>query len=145
MAAAMQKLINMWGSLIDVTGGALSVEKSWWYMVDYVWKRGSWVATDAEGLLDLVATSSTGERVSLKRLHSHEASKMLGIFVAPDGNKLDLVNDLKTAAINWGSNMRCGHSTRKEAWTALTTNISEKLKYPLPACTLTEKECKAIM
>ena len=142
---SMQKLINMWGSLIDVTGGALSVEKSWWYMVDYVWKRGSWVATDAEGLLDLVATSSTGERVSLKRLHSHEASKMLGIFVAPDGNKLDLVNDLKTAAINWGSNMRCGHSTRKEAWTALTTNISAKLKYPLPACTLTEKECKAIM
>ena len=71
--ASMQKLINMWGSLIDVTGGALSVEKSWWYMVDYVWKRGRWVATDAGTTLDLVATSSSGERVSLKRLHAHEA------------------------------------------------------------------------
>ena len=143
--ASMQNLINMWGSLIDVTGGALSVEKSWWYMIDYVWRRGSWVATDAGTNLDLVATSSSGDRVSLKRLHAHEASKMLGIFIAPDGNKTALINDMKTSAINWGSKMRYGHSTRHEAWTALKVNISAKLKYPLPACSLTEKECKAIM
>ena len=143
--ASMQRLINMWGSLIDVTGGALSVEKSWWYMVDYVWRRGRWIAKDAGNMLDLVATSSSGERISLKRLHAHEASKMLGIFIAPDGNKTALIQDLKSAAIKWGANMRYGHSTRKEAWTALNTNISAKLKYPLPACTLTEKECKAIM
>ena len=143
--ASMQKLINMWGSLIDVTGDGISVEKSWWYMVDYVWKRGRWVATDAGTTLDLVATSSSGERVSLKRLHAHEASKMLGIFIAPDGNKKALIKDLKTSAITWGSNMKNGHSTRHEAWTALKTNISAKLKYPLPACSLSEKECKAIM
>ena len=143
--SSMQKLINKWGSLIDVTGGALSVEKSWWYMVDYVWKRGKWIAKDSGPTLDLVATSSSGERISLKRLYAHEASKMLGIFIAPDGNKKELIKDLKSAAINWGVNMRGGHSTRKEAWTALNTNISAKLKYPLPACTLTEKECKTIM
>ena len=143
--ASMQRLINMWGSLIDVTGGALSIEKSWWYMVDYVWTRGKWKATNAGTNLDLVATSPTGERISLKRLHAHEASKMLGIFVAPDGNKKALIQDLKTAAITWGANMRSGNSTRQEAWTALNTNISAKLKYPLPACTLNEKECKEIM
>ena len=143
--ASMQKLINMWGSLIDVTGGALSVEKSWWYMVDYVWTRGKWKATNAGQDLDLFATSPSGDLISLKRLHAHEASKMLGIFVAPDGNTEALVDDLKSAAISWGANMRTGHSTRTEAWTALNTNISAKLKYPLPACTLTEKECKSIM
>jgi hypothetical protein len=36
----MQDLINSWGELIDVTGGALSVEKSWWYMIDYNYKKG---------------------------------------------------------------------------------------------------------
>ena len=41
--------------------------------------------------------------------------------------------------------MRTGHSTRVEAWTTLLTNISAKPKYPLPACTLTEAECKSIM
>ena len=142
---SMQKLINSWGELIDVTGGAISIEKSWWYMIDYVWKRGKWIAVDADNNLDLVAKSSTGDFISLKRLHAYESSKMLGIYVTPDGNKDELIKDLKTAAITWGTKMRCGHSNKVEAWTALHTNISAKLKYPLPACTLNEAECKSIM
>ena len=62
---SMQNLINSWGSLMEVTGGALSVDKSWWYLVDFVWKRGKWIASDAITDIDLVATSSSGERVSL--------------------------------------------------------------------------------
>ena len=34
---------------------------------------------------------------------------------------------------------------RKEAWTVLHSNISAKLKYHLPACTLTEEGCKRII
>ena len=49
------------------------------------------------------------------------------------------------AALDWAGKMRIGHATQEEAWTALTTNIGAKLKYPLPACTLTETECKSIM
>ena len=142
---SMQDLINSWGELIDVTGGAISVEKSWWYMIDYVWKRGKWIAVDADNNMDLMAKSSSGEQISLKRLHANESSKMLGIYVTPDGNKEELIKDLKTSAINWGTKMRTGHSNKLEAWTALQTNISAKLKYPLPACTLTEVECKTIM
>lgn len=43
----MQALINNSGSLMEVTGGALRPDKSWWYLVEYGWKRGKWVATDA--------------------------------------------------------------------------------------------------
>ena len=79
----MQSLINSWGSLIDVTGGSLSVDKSWWYLTEYFWKRGKWVVEDATTELDLLATSSQGGRVSLKRLQAHDASKILRIWVAP--------------------------------------------------------------
>ena len=142
---SMQQLINSWGSLMEVTGGALSVEKSWWYLVDFVWKRGKWVAKDAETELDLVATSSKGERVSLRRLRAHEASKMLGVWVAPDGSHTKLIREQKISAIEWGAKVKSGNSSREEAWQALHSNISAKLKYPLPACTLTEAECKSIM
>ena len=128
--SSMQKLIDSWGALIDVTGGVISVEKSWWYMIEYVWRRGNWIATDAVDNLDLVTTSSSGEIISLKRLHANEYSKILGIYVTPDGNKEALITNLKTKAINWGSKMRTGYSTRREAWTAPHTNISAKLKYP---------------
>ena len=51
----MKELINRRGSLIEVTGSALSVDKIWWYLIEYIWKRGKWVADDAERELDLVA------------------------------------------------------------------------------------------
>ena len=42
---------------MEVTGGALCTDKSWWYPIDYVWKRGKWVASDPQLHLDLVATN----------------------------------------------------------------------------------------
>ena len=142
---SMQNLINSWGSLMEVTGGALSVDKSWWYLVDFVWKRGKWIASDATTDIDLVATSSSGERVSLKRLQAHQASKMLGVWIAPDGNHKTIVREQKISAIEWGAKVKSGNSSREEAWQALHSNITAKLKYPLPACTLSESECKSIM
>ena len=44
-----------------------------------------------------------------------------------------------------GSKTSDGHSTRLDAYTALHTNISAKLKHPLPAYILNESECKSIM
>ena len=36
---SMQALMNNWSSLMGVTGGSISVEKSWWYLVEYIWKK----------------------------------------------------------------------------------------------------------
>ena len=34
--ASIQSLINSWGSIMEVTGGAISTGKSWWYLIDFV-------------------------------------------------------------------------------------------------------------
>ena len=141
----MQRLINSWGSLMEVTGGAISIDKSWWYLIDYVWKRGKWIANDVDSGIDLVAASPQGDIVSLKRLQAHKASKMLGVWLAPNGDNKKLVTKLKQAAIEWGSKVRSGNPSKKESWIALQSNITARLKYPLPACTLTETECRSII
>ena len=65
---SMQALINSRGCLMEVTGEALSIDESWWSLVEYVWKRGKWVANDAELGKDLIATSPTSDVLSLNRL-----------------------------------------------------------------------------
>ena len=35
--ASTQDLLVSWSSLIDVTGGAISIDKSWWYLIEYIW------------------------------------------------------------------------------------------------------------
>ena len=95
--------------------------------------------------MDLVAENADGETVSLQRLRCNDAAEMLGIWLAPNGNPSKCVSVLKQKAVDWGLKVRLGNPSPVEAWTAIHTNISARLKYPLPACTLSEKECKSIM
>ena len=76
---SMQSLIDSWGDLMGVTGGEINVEKSWWYMMEYVWKKGNWVASDASLDYDLIVQSPDGLPISLYRLYVSEASEMLAI------------------------------------------------------------------
>ena len=45
---SMQKLTNSWEILVEVTRGVIRTDKSWWYLIDYVWKHGKWIAQDPE-------------------------------------------------------------------------------------------------
>ena len=45
--------------------------------------------------MDLIASDSNEELVSLKRLRCDQAAEMLGIWLAPDGNKQKVVRVLK--------------------------------------------------
>ena len=94
---------------------------------------------------DLVAKNADGETVSLKRLRCHEAAEMLGIWLAPNGNPFKCVSVLKQKAVDWGLKVRLRNPSPVEAWPAIHTNIRARLKYPLPACTLTEKEYKSML
>ena len=85
--SSMQELLNNWGSLMEVTGEALRTEKSCYYLVDYVLKIGKLVATDTMLYLELVAPDMNGEIVTLSHLRCDEATEILGLWMAPDGNR----------------------------------------------------------
>ena len=82
--SSMQKLINSWGSLMEVTGDPIRTHKSWWYLIEYVWKRGKWIVADSLSDVDLVSTGMDGERVSLQRLRCDEVAEMLGVWLSPN-------------------------------------------------------------
>ena len=142
---SMQDLLDNWGALMKVTGGALRTDKSWWYLVQFVWERGQWTPIDAGNNLKLYATNADGMRVELNYLSCATASEMLGIWMTPNGNNTFLVNNLQEKATDWASKISTSKASHFEAWTALQSTISAQIKYPLPASTLTETECKSIM
>lgn len=37
-----QQAISLWSSLLAATGGAINAEKSFWCLMDYVCKNGTW-------------------------------------------------------------------------------------------------------
>ena len=53
------------------------------------------MVNDAEQEIYLVATDCSGNSVSSKHLHCNESSQMLGVWLANDGNKIKLINEIK--------------------------------------------------
>jgi hypothetical protein len=113
--------------------------------VEFVWKRGKWVAVDSPLEFDLIAKTEDNNFVSLNQLSCSTASEMLGIWMAPKGSKTKIIQEMRTSTVEWGAKIRKGRPSHEEAWQALHFTIAAKLKYPLAACTFTERECTSIM
>jgi hypothetical protein len=146
VARSMQRVIQQWGDLMEVAGGALaSSDTTYWYLVEFVWKRGKWVAADAPLEFDLIEKTEDNNFVSLNRLSCSTASEMLGIWMAPNGCKTKMIQEMRTSAVEWWAKIRKGRPSQEEAWQALHYTIAAKLKYPLAACIFTERECTSIM
>ena len=145
IAADMQKALGKWEKLMRVNGGVLAPDKSWWYLVEFVWSKGKWAYNDAGETLDLIAQDMHGKSLSLKYLLHNEAKEMLGVFLAPDGNNVKQLEEMTTARDNWMDKFRFGILEPEDHWMAFGTRIFKKLEYPLPALTLTRDECDKLM
>ena len=64
---------------MEVTGGAIRTDKSWRYLVDYVWLIGKWFASDIGLDLNLVTNEVGSNIVSLNHFRCDEGSEMLDI------------------------------------------------------------------
>ena len=56
--------------------------------------------------IDLVDTSPMRDRVPLNKLRRREASKIIGVWIEPDGNKKKLIQVLQKSAVEWGTEVR---------------------------------------
>ena len=73
-----------------------------------------------------------------------EAFKMLGAFVAPDGNTEEQVKRLKAQAQAWATKVEKSYLTPHETLTAFTQVLFPALVYPVAVIALTEDECDDI-
>ena len=141
---SMQDVINGWSELMAVTGGKIASDKSWWYLVDIIWNKGKRTPIDVPGQHSLSIQSQDTE-VQLKRLSCKTDSEMLGIWTSPASNHKKMIHKLRKDTVAWASKMKTGRPSSKVPWTALHLTISAKMKYCLPACRFTPKDCQFVM
>ena len=130
---------------MSVTGAAISIDKSWWYLIDFVRNKGKWVTTDPYEAMDLIAQDAIGTSFSLKRLYSHESAEMLGVWMAPNGCKKKIIRTLRDSSLDSAGRFTLGNANSLQAWTAMQSNIFAHLKYPATSCTFSKIECNRIM
>ena len=142
--ARMQNGVNLWEELIKATGGVMAPHKSWWYLVDFIWKKGKWTFRDAGAGKSLSAHDATGTVHNLTYLLPSEVTKILGVYMALISNDSKQVQYLKEKTSKWGDIIRAGHLSPTEAYLMAITTIWKTIEYPLATLNLSQAELKTI-
>ena len=143
----MQDVADGWEGVAKSTGGTLSPDKCWYYLIHFDWDNGKWSYGDDSKLegQHISIKNVNDQKKTIKYLDSSKAEKMLGVYLAPDGNNKEQVEHFKLKTQSLADKIRSGHLDRFEAWTALNTVAFKSIEYALPALTLSEKECISVI
>ena len=143
----MQEGVNMWEGIIDATGGALAVEKSRWWLIDFIWDdRGNYrYATIDDTPGQLTVRDWDGIVKPIQRMEPTEAYETLGLWMAPDGNLDEQFDRLLTMVKQWSDRIRTSFLRKHDAAYALKVTVLKKIEYTLPALNLTKAQCDKLM
>jgi hypothetical protein len=123
---------------LKATGGALVPEKSYWYLIDFVWTGERWpyaMKEDTPGDISINNVNDIG-RARLHRYEASEAQKTLGVFLAMDGNNMEETRYLRQKAVDFADCVRTGFLSRQDATYALHCTIMKTLEYLMVATTM---------
>ena len=140
-------MIDLWNGLLHSTGGALVAKKSYWHWIDFQWTGTQWIYSSPP--LDnpplTILNYANGLREPLSLLPCTEGRKTLGVHLRPDGKEFTTFEALRRQAQHWADRLRSHPLPPATSWLALQSTLLKSLEYPLPATTLTSKECQAIL
>jgi hypothetical protein len=148
----MQCVLDTWEGLLRATGGALRDDKSYWYLLDYIFRGGVWKyrsIEDMPGDIDVNVVDRRGAplpaREVLGRLEPSEARQTLGVYIAMDGNWRKQIEELKEKAVEFAEQLRTGRIAPADAWYAFTVSYSKSLGYPTPVTCISNDEWDEIL
>ena len=146
VAASLQQSLDLWEGGIRATGGAIEPDKSFWYLIDFVWTKGTWrYATEDDCPAQLTVLDLNGIRKTLKRLHPSQAERTLGVRLAPDGSWQAEFEYLLAQGKKWADNTRAARLPRHLVRQSMASTIMKTMEYPLAITCFTKSQCEALM
>ena len=138
-----QRALNFWQGGLLATGGTLVPNKSYWYLVEVIYKNGKWTyATqqDRPGQLHL----QNGSHV-VTRCEVHQSKEALGMKTRPDGSMRDQRNFLRHKVVEWCDAIRTKKLQGSEAWYCLTVTIMKTIECCLVATSFDRSDFQVIL
>jgi hypothetical protein len=122
--------LEQWSCLLNATGGALKLEKCFWYLLDYECKDGEWSYTEMLPY-EMFITNPDGTKSPIKQETVTDSKKTLGIHDSPAGGNAAHLSSIKDKASVWVQRMQNGHLPCHIAWTAYKHQLWPGLRYGL--------------
>jgi hypothetical protein len=143
----IQAALSCWTGTLRATGGDINAEKSYYYIMDSHWTNSTWRPRSISHMPgNLLITNEAGTNVELLRKELSDASKTLGIFIAPDANQVQQTEYLQNKAEDLSMEMRVqGPKTKTDNWIQYTLVMRKTMDYPMAATQIEREEWDEIM
>ncbi len=89
--------LEQWSCLLNATGGALKLEKCFWYLIDYECKYGEWSYAEIAPQ-EMFVTNPDGTKSPIKQEKVTDSKKTLGIHDSPAGGNMAHLSYIKDKA-----------------------------------------------
>jgi hypothetical protein len=144
----LQELGQLWERLLHATGGAISIEKSFWYMISWSWSKSGnpklKTIIQSKGSLLLTSGQDTSLHLTVPRIETTASFRTLGTYISPSGNLTATVQHLRTQAINFASNIASSTLNREAIYWAFWQYYQPKVSFSIPMLSLTQAQCTYI-
>ena len=101
VAEKLQEALKWWETCTKVSGGAIVPHKSWYGLVHFDWVDGEWSYSTNMSDASISVKDMKGVDTQLQLLDPHEAKRMLGVFLAIDGNNDTQIAHMRKVAELW--------------------------------------------
>jgi len=143
----LAELAQEWKRLLYSTGGALNLQKSFWFTMTWKWRNGTAsLATTAQrpGVLRITNGAKTTKE-AVPRIEPTETYRTLGVHLSPSGKLDESLRILREQAISFASSIISSHLSRFEAYWSYVIYFIPKICYQLPLLSLTRQQCESLM
>ena len=146
LIAKLNTMAQTWENLLFLSGGALNLSKCSWYVMFWDWKAGrpqTRAIQHDDAILSLRTQGST-DQIPIKRLPLTQASRILGVHLAPNGDFSQQLIVLKDKADVLASRLRSPKLTPQDIQTFHRTMYTPAMKYVLPTMAVDEEALSTV-
>jgi len=105
----LQEAIDLWERGLSATAGAIVPEKTFWYLIDFIWNSGDWrYKSIVECPGEVSAKDIHGNRHTLHRVEVDKAEETLGVYLAPTGSMEGQINKFQQKIQQWTEHIAAG-------------------------------------
>ena len=98
--------------------------------------EGKWWLTDKESKLKILSKEGVKEK---ERLSPEQASKILGVWISPDGSSNEQTIQLHQISASWADKVRSGHIKKKDSWYYFQRTVRKLLELSLISTSMNDK------
>jgi len=143
----LQNLAQQWERLLFSTGGALNLNKCFWFSLSWTWRDGKPILNTSASFpakLQLTAGYSTNP-VVIQRIEPTTAYRTLGVHITPSGSNEGAYAQLLETVLNYGQAIIGSHLSCEESVMSYVQHLFPKLRFQLPALSLSTAACDRLM